>query len=58
LLLMRENGFDVPLDDETRAKLEELRYLEKSIGRAGMLALQPVLPMSQKELWQLQMLGE
>jgi len=58
LLLMRENGFDVPLDEETKAKFEEMRYLEKSIGRTGMLALQPVLPMSQKELWQLQMLGK
>jgi len=58
LLLMHENGFDVPIDDETRAKFEEMRYLEQSIGRTGMLALQPVLPMSQKELWQLQMLGK
>jgi len=58
LLLMRESGFDLPLDDETKAKFEELRFLEKSIGRTGMLALQPVLPMSQKELWQLQMLGK
>jgi RsiW-degrading membrane proteinase PrsW (M82 family) len=57
-LLMRESGFDLPLDEETKAKCEELRYLEKSIGRTGMLALQPVLPMSQKELWQLQMLGK
>ena len=58
LLLMRESGFDLPLDDETKAKFEEMRYLERSIGRTGMLALQPVLPMSQKELWQLQMLGK
>ena len=58
LLMMRENGFDVPLDEETKAKFEEMRYLEKSIGRTGMLALQPVLPMSHKELWQLQMLGK
>jgi RsiW-degrading membrane proteinase PrsW (M82 family) len=58
LLLMRENGFDVPIDEETKAKFEEMRYLEKSIGRTGMLALQPVLPMSHKELWQLQMLGK
>jgi RsiW-degrading membrane proteinase PrsW (M82 family) len=58
LLLMRESGFDVPLDEETKAKFEELSYLEKSIGRTGMLALQPVLPMSHKELWQLQMLGK
>jgi hypothetical protein len=33
-----------------------MRYLEKAIGRTGLLALQPVLPMSQKELWQLSML--
>ena len=58
LLLMRESGFDLPLDDETKAKFEELVYLEKSIGRTGMLALQPVLPMSQKELWQLHLLGK
>jgi RsiW-degrading membrane proteinase PrsW (M82 family) len=58
LLLMRENGFEVPLDDETKAKFEELAYLEKSIGHTGMLALQPVLPMSQKELWQLHLLGK
>jgi len=58
LLLMRESGFDLPLDEETKAKFEELRYLENSIGRTGMLALQPVLPMSQKELWQLHLLGK
>ena len=57
LLMMRENGFDLPLDDETKAKFDELAYLERSIGRTGMLALRPVLPMSQKELWQLQVLG-
>lgn len=58
LMMMRENGFDLPVDDETKAKFEEMRYLEKSIGRTGLLALQPVLPMSQKELWQLHMLGK
>mgnify|MGYP001764887425 CR=1 FL=1 len=58
LIMMREAGFDVPVDEETKAKFEEMRYLEKSIGRTGLLALQPVLPMSQKELWQLSMLGK
>ncbi len=58
LLMMRENGFDLPLDDETKAKFDELAYLEKSIGRTGMLALRPVLPMTQKELWQLSLLGK
>lgn len=53
LLLMRENGFDVPADEDTRAKFAELHYLEGSIGRAGLLALAPLLPMRRKDLRQL-----
>ena len=30
-----------------------MRYLETSIGRTGLLAMQPVLHMSHKDLWQL-----
>jgi RsiW-degrading membrane proteinase PrsW (M82 family) len=56
LLLMRENGFDVPVDDETRAKLDEIAYLEQSIGRTGLLALKPLLRASHRELWQLRVL--
>jgi len=55
-MLMRENGFDVPVDEETREKFEELRYLEKSIGRTGILALQPLLRTSRRELWQMRVL--
>ena len=55
--MMRENGFDVAIDDETRAKFAELRYLKGSMGRTGMLAIHPLLHMSQKDLWQLYMLG-
>ena len=53
LLMMRENGFETTLDDETRAKFAELRYLEHSIGRTGMLALHPLLPMRRKALSQI-----
>ena len=42
----------------TREKFAEMRYLEKSIGRTGLLALQPMLHMSHKDLWQLYMLGK
>ena len=36
LLLLRESGFAVqPLDDETRAQIDELRYLERSLGKTG-----------------------
>lgn len=57
LLMMRENGFEASLDEQTRAKFAEIRYLEQSIGRTGLLALHPLLPMRRKALWQLYLLG-
>ena len=58
VLMMRESGFAVPVDEATKEKFAELRYLETSIGRTGRLALQPLLHMSHKDLWQLYMLRE
>jgi RsiW-degrading membrane proteinase PrsW (M82 family) len=58
VLMMRESGFEVPVDEATREKFAELRYLESSIGRTGMVALHPLLHMSHKDLWQLYMLKE
>jgi hypothetical protein len=58
ILMMRENGFEAPVDPATRDVFAEMRYLEKSIGRTGVLALQPMLAMSHKDLWQLYMLGK
>ena len=45
ILLMRENGFDVEID--------EMAYLEKSIGRTGLLAIRPLVHTSRRDLWQL-----
>ena len=56
ILMMRENGFETAIDDETRARFTEMRYLEKSIGRTGLLAIHPLLHMSRQDLWQLYML--
>jgi protease PrsW len=58
LILLRESGLDTPVDDETREKLAEIQYLERSIGRTGRIAMRPVLPMSSKDLWQIYMLGQ
>ena len=58
ILMMRENGFDVPIDEATKEKFAEMRYLETSIGKTGLRAIQPMLHMSQKDLWQLYMLGK
>jgi RsiW-degrading membrane proteinase PrsW (M82 family) len=58
VLLMRETGFAAPIDEETREKLAEMQYLERSIGRTGRIAMRPVLPMTSKDLWQIYMLGQ
>lgn len=56
ILMMRENGFHIPADEATRARFAELHYLERSIGKTGLLALKPMLQGSSKDLWQLHML--
>lgn len=56
VLMMRESGFDARLDEPTRAKLAEMHYLERSIGRTGRLALMPLLHQGNREIWQLKML--
>jgi hypothetical protein len=58
ILMMRESGFEVPVDEATHAKFAEMRYLEGSIGRTGLLAMKPMLHMSHKDLWQLYMMGK
>ena len=57
ILLMREAGFKASPDPDVEERLTELKYLEKSIGKTGLLAISPILNMSDKELWQLHMLG-
>jgi RsiW-degrading membrane proteinase PrsW (M82 family) len=57
LLMMREQGFMDKAGEETKAKLEELKFLESSIGTTGLLAMKPFMQMSQKDLWQFYMLS-
>jgi len=57
LLMMRESGFMDKAGEETKAKLEELDYLESSIGATGLLAIKPFMQMSQEDLWQFYMLS-
>ncbi|MBN2565582.1 MAG: hypothetical protein JXB46_07705, partial [Candidatus Eisenbacteria bacterium] len=57
-LLMREAGFDVPPDPETEAKLRELDYLERSIGKTGLLAMAPFLHWRTRDLWELRVAGD
>ncbi|MGI9044349.1 MAG: PrsW family glutamic-type intramembrane protease [Gemmatimonadaceae bacterium] len=56
MLLMREAGFEADPDPSLPAKLEEVQYLERSIGRTGMRALKPFVHTSTQDLWQLNLL--
>ncbi len=56
ILMMCEAGFRPPPDPEITASFEELKYLEKSIGKTGMLAIAPILHNSNRDLWQIHML--
>ena len=57
VLLFRKAGLPVIIGDDIKDKLNELKYLEKSIGSTGRLAIDPIFKMSSKDLWQLYMLG-
>jgi hypothetical protein len=57
VLLLRESGLpEPPIEAETRDKLAELAQLERAIGKAGMLALRPLMMATGKEVWQLTLL--
>lgn len=56
VLMLRENGLPVKRDEETDAKLAELRYVQSSIGKTGELALAPILHHSRHDIWQLRIL--
>ncbi len=55
VLMMREQGFDVGPGPGVLERQEELLYLQGSIGRAGMLALRPILGRDWRSHWQLQL---
>ena len=57
-LMRREAGFPLIPDPSLPAKLKELAYLEKNIGRAGNLALAPLLSRSTQDLWEIYMLKQ
>jgi protease PrsW len=57
-LLRREMGFPVEPDPELPGQLKELKFLESQIGRAGKMALGPLLGQSRRDIWELQQLTE
>jgi len=51
--LMQSSGFPVRPDPQVREKFEELRYLERQIGRTGRQAIAPFIHTRSHDLWQL-----
>jgi protease PrsW len=55
-LMLKENGFTAMVEDDVKDKLAEFKQLKKQIGKAGELALLPLVRMRHRELWQLNQL--
>jgi protease PrsW len=51
MLMAREAGLEVAIDEAITSQLAEVRYLEKSIGPTGLLALQPLQVSSDRDAW-------
>jgi RsiW-degrading membrane proteinase PrsW (M82 family) len=56
-LMRREAGLEVLPDPALESHFKELRYLEKSIGPTGMLAVRPLLSRTPRDLWEIHHLG-
>jgi RsiW-degrading membrane proteinase PrsW (M82 family) len=51
MLMARDAGLEVPIDDKIRARLSERTYLEKAIGRTGLMALRPLQVTGDRDQW-------
>jgi hypothetical protein len=57
-LIAHEAGLDLPVDDDLRAALAERDYLRRSIGRTGLLALEPLRVTSRRDDWHYHLLTQ
>ena len=51
-IILMEAGVKLPTDELLQSKLVELKYLEKSIGQIGLLAIMPFLKTTSQDIWQ------
>lgn len=58
ILMAREAGLEVPIGPDVAANLKEFAYLRGQIGRTGLLAMQPILRGSSRDVWQIAMLQD
>ncbi|HSM52226.1 MAG TPA: PrsW family glutamic-type intramembrane protease [Thermoanaerobaculia bacterium] len=58
ILIMRKAGFRVPPDPDFGERFAELRYLERAVGPTALRALAPALNLSDRDLWQYELLDD
>jgi hypothetical protein len=51
MLMAREAGLEIAVDEDLQASLQEIAYLRSSIGRTGLLALKPLQVTSHRDHW-------
>jgi hypothetical protein len=57
-LIAMEAGLDLPVDADLHAALADRAYLQRSIGRTGLLALEPLRVTSHRDYWHQHLLSE
>ena len=57
-LIAHQAGLDLPVDEDLRASLAERDYLRRSIGRTGLLALEPLRVTSHRDYWHRHLLAQ
>ena len=58
ILMLRREGYDIQPGPDLEMKVEELHFLEKSIGPTGRLAVMPLRQGSGKDSWQKHLLKQ
>jgi RsiW-degrading membrane proteinase PrsW (M82 family) len=58
MLMAREVGLELPADLDVKARLQELRFLQGSIGPTGLLALKPLRVTSHRDDWHAHLLEQ
>jgi RsiW-degrading membrane proteinase PrsW (M82 family) len=58
ILMLRKEGYDIQPGPDLQMKVDELHYLEKSIGATGRLAVMPLRKSGGKDTWQKHLLNQ
>ena len=58
MIMAREAGLDLPGDEDLDASLNEREYLQRSIGKVGLLALRPLQVTGHRDRWHRQLLAQ